>query len=257
MRRAWKTTGYILCLLLLLLCSPLAARAAGPTVLFDQGHGQLFRVDQDGPLQLSALAELFRKAGWQVRVAGTPLSDESLAGVDALVSSGPFAPFAQAEVEAVGRYLERGGRFALMLHIAPPAASLLGRLGVSHANGVVRERQNVLHDQPLDFWVTRLEPHPLFSGVERFGLFGGWPLMNDSDSVRLIAFTSPQAWVDLDRNGQPDASDPAQSFAVAAAGTLGRGRFVVFGDDAIFQNRYLEEYNGALGRSLVRWLGEK
>ncbi len=144
-----------------------------------------------------------------------------------------------------------------MLHIGPPAADLLHRLGVSHANGVMRERQDVLNEQPLDFRVSRLEPHPLFAGIQSFALFGGWPLVNDSEQVKLIAFTGPQAWVDLNRNKELDADDAVQSFAVAAAGSVGKGEFVVFGDDAIFQNRYLEEYNGALGRNLVRWLGGK
>ena len=35
-----------------------------------------------------------------------------------------------------------------------PVAGLLGQLGVSHSNGVIREQRDVLHEQPLDFWVS-------------------------------------------------------------------------------------------------------
>jgi len=242
-------------LALLFVCLlPAAAHAAPPVVLFDEGHGQMFFIGQEGPLQLSGFAALFRQAGCEVRTSRAPLNDATLAGVTALVSSGPFAPFTAEEGAAVGRFLERGGRLAVLLHIGPPVAGLLGQLGVSHSNGVLREQEGVLHDQPLDFWVNDLEPHPLFAGIERFALFGGWALVNDGEGVRVIARTGPGAWVDLNRNETRDAADPVQAFGVAVAGERGKGAFVVFGDDAIFQNRYLEEFNGPLGRNLVRWL---
>jgi len=245
---------YVLLLLLLAAALPAAALAASPVILFDEGHGQMFLVEQQGPLQLSGLATLFRQMGCEVRTRRGPLDDVALADVSALVSSGPFAPFVAEEGAAVGRFLERGGHLAVLLHIGPPVAGLLRQLGVSHSNGVLREQRDVLHDQPLDFWVSDLEPHPLFAGIERFALFGGWALINDGDGARIIARTGPRAWVDLNRDEKQDEGDPVQVFGVAVAGERGKGGFVVFGDDAIFQNRYLEEYNGALGRNLVRWL---
>ena len=48
-----------------------------------------------------------------------------------------------------------------------------------------------------------------------------------------------------------DAGGP---FTVAVSGTLGAGLFAVFGDDAIFQNRYLDEDNGRLAANLSGWL---
>jgi len=41
---------------------------------------------------------------------------------------------------------------------------------------------------------------------------------------------------------------------VAVAGRSGKGRFVVFGDDAIFQNKFLTGDNLVLGRNLASWL---
>ncbi len=38
------------------------------------------------------------------------------------------------------------------------------------------------------------------------------------------------------------------------AGTAGQGRFVVCGDDALFQNRFLDADNQLLANQLVRWL---
>lgn len=233
-----------------------AQPAAKRVILFDEGHGQMFLAGRDGALDLSELAGLFRSAGFEVRVGRSRLDDGALKGVDAVVSSGPFTPFSPDEVDALDRFLKEGGRLSLMLHIGPPAAGLLERLEVLHSNGVIRERDNILHDQPLDFWVTRLEPHPVFDDVERFGLFGGWALLAE-DGTRIIARTGERAWVDLNRNEAFDETDAAGSFGVAAAGERGAGRFIVFGDDAIFQNRYLVEYNRRLAENLVRWLGER
>jgi len=37
-------------------------------------------------------------------------------------------------------------------------------------------------------------------------------------------------------------------------GTLNKGDFVIFGDDAIFQNRFLDDDNRKLATNLGKWL---
>jgi len=46
-----------------------------------------------------------------------------------------------------------------------------------------------------------------------------------------------------------------QPFGVVVVGHLGQGRYVVFGDDALFQNRFFDESNRRLAINLVNWLG--
>jgi hypothetical protein len=58
----------------------------------------------------------------------------------------------------------------------------------------------------------------------------------------------------LNRDGKFNSTDAQQSFGVAIAGTYGKGKYVVFGDDAIFQNVFLKGENMALGKNLARWL---
>jgi class 3 adenylate cyclase len=94
----------------------------------------------------------------------------------------------------------------------------------------------------------------LLAGVQRFSLYGVWALMAFADNARVIASTSPDAWVDLDGDGTLSAGDAVQSFGVAVAGTMGRGAFVVFGDDAIFQNKFLDDDNRKLATNLAAWL---
>ncbi len=228
--------------------------AAAATVVFDQGHGERFVIDRSGPLDLSSLAEVIRQRGGDVASSGTPLTDTVLASADALVISGPFAEPMPAELDAVDHFLERGGRLAVMLHIGTPVAGLLHRLGVDFSNAVIHEQHDIIGSDPGNFRATRLASHPLFAGVKQFSLYGVWAVMAFDDQARVIASTSPDAWIDLDGDGVLSPGDAVQSFGVAVAGRRGKGEFVVFGDDAIFQNKFLDDDNRALATNLASWL---
>lgn len=228
------------------------AEAAGQ-VLFDTGHGEPFKADAAGELQLSGLAEALRASGAEVGTIDQPFSDAALVNVRALVVSGPFAPLHPAEIDAVVRFMERGGKVAVMLHIAPPMAPLLNRLKIGHTNGAILERQNVIDNDPLRFKVERLADHPVLNGLQDFALHGTWGLVNRDESVRVIAATGPQAWIDLNRD-KVQAKEETAAFGVAVAGEVGEGGFIVFGDDAVFQNRYLEGNNKILAANLAEWL---
>lgn len=227
---------------------------AGKKVLFDQGHGQRFLIERGGDLDLSLLAGTFRDAGYGVSTSAAPLTGKVLEGFDVLIVSGPFAPYTPEEVEAVARFIEQGGAVCLSLHIASPLSGLLYRLGVDHSNSTIHDEKGALDGDPRNFSVTLLEDHPLFTGLKKFNLYGAWALHDVRAGVRTIARTDPSAWVDLNRNGRFDPEDARQSFAVAVAGEAGKGRFVVFGDDAIFQNKFLKDNNLILSRNLVSWL---
>ena len=246
----------IVIVMALAIVSPLAAEEPTPVVLFDEGHGQQFLIDGIGPLHLSGLAQVLREKGLETRSTNQPLTAESLRGVDALVISGAFKPLSADEIAAVHAYLQVGGRMAVMLHIGPPVAQILHRLGVAISNGVIQEREHVL-DQDINFRVTTLEPHPLTRGLEGFAIYGGWALLPMVEPVRSLAETSSRAWVDLDRNRQLNDGDAVQSFSVLVTGPHGRGEFAVFADDAMFQNRFLEGENLALAGNLARWLASQ
>jgi hypothetical protein len=240
--------------IMVLVCAALATRGeAAQTVLFDTGHGERFLIGEKGPLQLSGLAELCQAAGLQVGTLSKPISDESLAGVGALVISGAFTPLQAEELDALIRFMVRGGKVSVMLHIAPPLESLLTRFGISYTNGVIREHEGIIGDQPQDFRVTRFESHPVLKGITQVSLYGAWGLMSQDARSRNVALTSPQAWVDLKRD-KIQTKEETASFAVACAGQVGNGGFLVFGDDAIFQNKFLDAHNKALAVNLASWL---
>ncbi|MHB8708717.1 MAG: DUF4350 domain-containing protein [Desulfuromonadales bacterium] len=241
-------------LLLALLAWPSILRAA-PVVMFDEGHGQPFLARGERPLDLSALAGVFAAAGYEVRTSSQPLDARQLTGINVLVSSGAFRPFTPEEVSVVRAFLEQGGGLAVMLHVAPPYAGLLHALEVDFTNGTLREQSHVVGTNRQDFRVRDLSVHPLTAGLQDFAVYGAWALRGMVPEVSAVARTSAHGWVDLNRDGQLSVGDAVQPFAVAVAGTCGHGRFAVFGDDALFQNRFLEGSNRTLADNLARWLG--
>lgn len=226
---------------------------AAQKVLFDTGHGEPFKITGSGPLELSGLAEILQAAGAELGTTDQPFSDATLAGAQGVVISGAFNALHPAEIDALVRFIEGGGKVAVMLHIAPPLALLLDRLQVRHTNGVILERNNVIENDPLRFTVEGLEDHPVLQGVAGFSVHGAWGLINSGDKSRVVARTTPQSWIDLNRD-KVQGKEETASFGVAVAGNLGKGGFIVFGDDAVFQNKFLTESNKYLAANLARWL---
>lgn len=231
-----------------------AAVAAAPLLLFDEAHEQRFLIGKDGSLQLSSLAAIMQEEGFTIRTGSGRFTKEALEGVDAVVISGAFAPLDKDETETVVSFIARGGKLAVMLHIASPVADLLHRLDTDFTNYVLYEQENIIDNDPRNFQIKELASHPLFASMSHFSLFGGWALMNTGENAEIIAATSPESWADLDGDRRPGKGDAVQSFGVVVTGTKGAGRFVLFGDDAIFQNRFLDQQNRQLAHNLAKWL---
>jgi len=247
-----------ICLVLLWLVLPSGFLLADstPRVLFDQGHGQVFTIEKKGPLHLGTFAEQFRLAGWQVAATGETLTAGVLADVDALVVSGAFTPFSPDELKLVEGFLKRGGRLAVMLHIPQPLTHLLGKLGVTYANGVLLEGDaaRTIDGSPGDFNVSNFTGHPLTQGLGSLAVYGCWPLKPIRANAQTLASTSPTAWIDLNRDQQFSAGEPRQPFGVLVTGKVGLREYVIFGDDAIFQNRFLAGENEKIADNLRRWM---
>jgi len=243
----------LLSLFFLILCAG-NVLAQEPVVLFDQGHGQQFRIDRDGPLQLSRLAEIFSESGFKLQKSRAEFTTEILAEVDTLIISGPFATISFAEINVIKNYLRQGGTMAVMLHIAAPATALLQQLGINVSNGAIREVKNLIEGNPLNFSVTEFHKHPLTNGIGSFSAYGCWALLDTPPQTRIAASTSRQAWIDLNGDKIRSPHDAVQSFGIVVTGQSGKGRFAVFGDDAMFQNRFLQGGNIDLADNLVRWL---
>lgn len=247
-----------LCLTVLLLITMTGIAAADsktPVVLFDQAHGEQFLPQVEGPLALTELGKIFTAQGFRLHSANAPLTPAILAEVDAVVISGPFAPLAAEEIDALYAFVEKGGRLAIMLHVAPIISPLLARFDVIHSNGVIREEEPAqIAGEALNFHVARLEQEPLFSGIKNFAVYGCWALASEGKFARIVASSGDESWVDLNKDRSYSEQDARQSFGIIALGAVGKGNFVIFGDDAIFQNRFLTGTNRQLAENLVQRL---
>ena len=244
-----------LCISLFLLSLSVAqAEAKKRTVIFDQGHGQKFVIEKEGDLQLSRLTGLLKKKGYDVKVNAGQINDAALKTADVLLISGAFQPLSPEEIDAVIRFVERGGKLCAMLHIPQPLTALMSRLKVYASYGVIQERENTINNAPMDFYITNMEKHKITKGLKKIGVHGAWALMTKSPTAQVIARTGPKAWMDLNRDGKFDEADAEESFGVIVAGTLGKGKYVIFGDDAIFQNKFLDQENMSLGKNLADWM---
>ncbi len=244
-------------IILLIILAPHAAfskKPTAPVLLFDESHKQHFLIEQNKALDLSNLAAIFKNQGFIVKSSARPLTTELLRGISTLIISGPFQPCSRMEIAAIKNFINKGGQLVVMLHIASPTAGLLTALGVAISSNIVHERTNLLSPPGnTNFYVTNLAPHPLTRGLSRINLYGAWAL-NTRLAANVIARTSPRAWVDLNHDQKLDAGDAVQAFSEIVTGQLGHGHFIIFADDAIFQNRFLTGDNHTLALNMAKWL---
>jgi Domain of unknown function (DUF4350) len=244
-----------LCISLFLLSlAVVQAEAKKRTVIFDQGHGQKFVIEKEGDLQLSRLSGLLEGKGFDIKANAGPINNAALKTADVLIISGAFQPLSAEEINSVLRFVGRGGKLCVMLHIPQPLTGLMSRLKIYASNGVIQEQENTINNEPKDFYITKMGKHKITKGLKKIGVYGAWALMTESANAQIIARTGPMAWIDLNRDGIFNGTDARQSFGVIIAGTLGKGRYVIFGDDAIFQNKFLDRENMSLGKNLADWM---
>lgn len=227
-----------------------------PVVIFDEGHGQAFLTSEKGVLHLSKFAEIFREIGFDIKTTKNIIQPDSINSAKAIIISGPFKPFSDQEIEALYDYVNNGGNLTVMLHIASPASKLFEKFGVKITNGAISETENFVTDKNLDFYVTNFQPHFLLDNLKSFAVYGSWGLLTNNTNVTIIAQSSTKSWIDKNKNGKPDDYESKAPFGIIATGFIGKGKFIFFADDAIFQNRFLNDGNITLGRNLANFLKE-
>ncbi len=223
-------------------------------IVFDEGHKQAFLYQQQGPLGLSKLANILVDAGNTVSASQNIIQPLALLNVDALIISGPFQAFSLRERKILADYVTSGGKIIIMVHIAPTIGGLLAEFDIGISNYSINEEQAMLANMPKDFLVSRLIPHWLFNKVQNFNFFGGWALQAKDKSTAILAITSENAWLDLNKNKQKDVADYQSAFAVIVQKKIGKGDVLVFSDDALFQNKFLTGNNQQMAINLANWL---
>jgi ABC-type uncharacterized transport system involved in gliding motility auxiliary subunit len=247
-------------------------------VLRGEGEGD---VSSEGELGFSGLAAALASEGYQLRSLVTASLREIPEDVDAVLLLAPQRALLPTSIEALERYLERGGRVVALLEPGAESGAepLLARWGIEPLAGVIIDpasgevSEGVPGVAPIAY---NYESHPLASGLnpDRMTYFSGArPLAVHNtaagDNVRRVVLASPRSWVTpdlsvLSRRGDPPLPGAARQdyHAIAAAGRYprpgGEARLVVFGDSDFASNRYLRAlYNLDLVLNAVHWAVER
>ena len=184
-----------------------------PKIYFVTGHGEagLTAVGTGALAQrsLSVLADALRRENMEASDVSL-LSGEVPSDADVLVIVGPTTPYTGTEIEALGAYLEGGGRLLVALDplIEPDGTMRATRLESFLADRGVLVGDDLVVDpsRKLPFfdlsavYLSDFAAHPVTQGLEGIAVLFTVTrsLVTDSDSARVLVETSSEGWGETD-----------------------------------------------------------
>jgi len=252
------------------------------TICFLTGGGERQIEDTDRP-GLSHLKDLLSKDDYTSKSISLLEKAEVPADCTVVVASGPKSDYQQAEVDALKKYVEGGGRAMFLLDpplkIGRPTAdndaldTALQSWGVSVEKNLLLDLSPVgqlLGMGPTVALVSTYDPHPIVNEMK--GTATGFPLARsltikntDKTTVQKLFESSDSslATSKLD-TASVNPSDPKNThgpLTIAAAGTYktgkenSEGRFVVVGSSSWVANSFLSfNGNSDLALNAMNWL---
>ncbi|NRA02672.1 MAG: GldG family protein [Myxococcales bacterium] len=258
-------------------------RQGHPVVYFLLGHGEV-DLASESEHGFSGLARALTQEGFRPRGWIGPAHEELPADASLVIIAAPERNLLPRELEALDRYLERGGRLLVLLEpsVDTNLNSFLERWGFELPAGIVADRATspLLEEAKLVSLVSgSYNPrHPVTRGMRarHMTLLPGARAViarhkpERDDQLRGLVYSSHHSWLEQDVRGalagralQPGGGETAgREIPVAAAGLYPRGdteaRIVVIGDRDFASNRLLDSlYNRDLLMNSVLWLAEE
>ena len=261
-----------------------------PILGFLRGHGE--RSPMEAGLGRSGRGGMARFAaalqGDNFALQSIDLNEHSIepGSPDVLIVAAPVEPLTAAEMDAVVRYVQDGGRLYLMLEPDSPVDLdypwLDQLLGLRRLPGMVNISMNtgVFTRRPFAFTEVRYGATSPIVKPLRDSLLGtfwqsavaletlGRPEHSDL-RYDILAWTVPEAYLDLSEGGEYNESfDPASEkqgeyrlgYSVVFPPEEGGGRVVVLGDVDLISDVVLQSApagNLTLGLGVANWLAER
>lgn len=218
------------------------------TILYDMAHSEVFGPQDPSALGQSGAVERMRRGGYAVKVTTDKLERSMLSSdVAAIYLAGPMVPLMDKERLLINDFLARGGTMIITVHVPYPILGMPARYGLPVGTGVMVD-PNVQTGDP-GVWVTdRIVADPVTAGVKRLEVVSGWPVRtskSDTAEPRLLAYAPKNVRVDANSNNRFDPADPQPPYGVVGVSAVGSGRVVVLGDDGIFANMAIDQYDNA------------
>lgn len=264
------------------------------TIYLTTGHGELNAPSSTGPMEeapfrsIDAIRNLFRLLNYRVQDLGVQsgLGNDVPADAAMVFVLGPRRPFLEPELQAVDRYLARGGSVLLALEPQSPfeLGPLRQRLGVEY-RGIpladdlqhLRQRGNI-SDRRL-IVTDRFTSHAAVSTLGRAGMGSGILLMGagyleplpENSRATVIVRSLPSTFADPDLDFElSEGAEERRSYSLvvavegepAADSETGAGdgmRALVLADSELFSDAVVTSLglNAALAADAVRWLGRE
>jgi ABC-type uncharacterized transport system involved in gliding motility auxiliary subunit len=262
-----------------------------PKVYFVTGHGEAALAGAGGGASdrgLRVLEEALKRENMETADT-TLLSGEVPDDADVLAIIGPTRAYTEAEIEALGAYLDGGGRLLVALD---PLIEPAGTMRPTRLEPMLDERGVIVHDDLVvdpsrrlpfyDLSAVYLEdfpPHPITNGLEGFAVLFtvSRSLAADSDAATVLVQTSDEGWGETNLGmllrGEPVALDDADNpgpaavgvaveDAAAATGVEGaeetKYRLVVFGDSDFLTDLDISNAgNAVLATNAFNWLAAR
>ena len=259
-----------------------------PKVYFVTGHGEAALAGAGGGAadrSLQILEEALKRENMETADT-TLLSGEVPDDADVLAIIGPTRAYTEAEIEALGAYLDRGGRLLLALD---PLIEPVGTMRPTRLEAMLGERGVAVHDDLVvdpsrrlpfyDLSAVYLEDfpaHPVTQGLEGFAVLFtvSRSLAAEGDGATVLVQTSNEGWGETNLGmllrGEPVAFDDADNPGPAAVGVAVEDlavagdveeaaaieyRLVVFGDSDFLTDLDISNAgNAVLAANTFNWL---
>jgi ABC-type uncharacterized transport system involved in gliding motility auxiliary subunit len=186
-------------------------------VYFTQGHGEKDTTSAERT-GYNTIATQLGRDNYKVDRLALAQQPEVPADASAIVVAGPKTDFLQPEIDALKRYLDKGGKVMLMIDPpdkadAPPAANLIAlahEWGVEVGNNVVVDVSGVGRLLGTDETVPVATNYPNHPIVDKFDLLTAFPMARSATAVsggvagrfaQSFVETSARSWAEIDLAG--------------------------------------------------------
>jgi ABC-type uncharacterized transport system involved in gliding motility auxiliary subunit len=194
------------------------AKSTKKTVCFTDGHGEGDPDDKTGQNGYGTLKTALEGEGYQVKKVLLATQAAVPDDCTILAIAGPVKPFDPHELDAVGKYLDAGGRALITFRAPRPnnevdeadLVKLAGQWGVDAGNDIVVDQVTRLFAAPtlgVSPLVANYGTHPITKDFKERTIFpmcrsvtpSGKP--KEGETVTPLAMTSDTSWAETDIDG--------------------------------------------------------
>lgn len=256
------------------------SRAGKKTIYFLSGHGEYSPANEQRQ-GYSTAKKVMDEVNYQVKEL-VLMKEEVPADASAVVISAPKQDPLDQELEAIKRYIDKGGNIFFLLEpfATPKLAALLKPYGLILKEDIVLDRMSRLFGG--DYFIPVVTSYKDHEITRDFNMATFFPTARSvaieakppaGVTAKELATTGSDSWAETNRklleqgkaryDEREDSKGPVTIAAVSVApikeeGKKGQARLLVFGDADFASNAYIGlSGNGALFLSAIRWLVEE